>query len=627
MNDLASNLPRVKTEDLAVYDFDREIPCGFLYKKAGQNSTFSKGKWQKRWFVLDCHPVDITDNYSLVYFHSPDDKKPSHTFGLSGATISLLGDNNFQINFSDGTLVQLGADSIENRDKWISSIEKVVSVANLRARFITKKQPNEESPKKAVRIIADPTNHENRNGSIIEEESNAEMFRNGAPNKIERHFPTLRVGLDAHSIPPSTTQRRQFEETFLFDISEALHVDPSIFEIISVKPCPVVPWSTLVEFDVYPSEAMVSAGLQGDEIDYEALLEDRFFELKSEILWTLHEMVIDNQSPLYHGSISSKLDSTYSKYLLPESTFEVENMDFYSKDPQVQDILDKYKEIPLPPDYVDISSFTIYLQFEDTIYPMKIPNPSVIRSQNCCIWPFQVKEAIGLMGTLQELWLDPLAFTPIVDPDASITGPAMSTGGGGGMGGGSATGGSVAGGPAGSSISPGMGPHLHSGSILFAPSVRHDGSVVLSSCRLRPQALYRVEMEDLRGKILRELTEEELDGIKTVFDEFDANGDGFISKLEMEDFIRHRIQQRKGVIEEKFQQLIKEPGVQPAEVQRAEEMRRQHLQHLHESQNKLIQIFESADSNGDGQLSFMEFLLAEAWWLKCTLNPERVHLF
>jgi len=61
-----STLPRVKKEELLVYDYDRDILCGFLNKKAGKSSTFSKGKWQKRWFVINVD-VGIDENYSISY--------------------------------------------------------------------------------------------------------------------------------------------------------------------------------------------------------------------------------------------------------------------------------------------------------------------------------------------------------------------------------------------------------------------------------------------------------------------------------------------------------------------------------------------------------------------------------
>lgn len=59
----------------------------------------------------------------------------------------------------------------------------------------------------------------------------------------------------------------------------------------------------------------------------------------------------------------------------------------------------------------------------------------------------------------------------------------------------------------------------------------------------------------------------------------------------------------------------------------AESNKAQYLQSLQEAQNTLLRMFEAADMNGDGVISFTEFIMAEAWWLRCTINPERAHLF
>jgi Ca2+-binding EF-hand superfamily protein len=64
-----------------------------------------------------------------------------------------------------------------------------------------------------------------------------------------------------------------------------------------------------------------------------------------------------------------------------------------------------------------------------------------------------------------------------------------------------------------------------------------------------------------------------------------------------------------------------------ANIQAAEQLKAQHLQQSREAQNKLLLLFEAADINGDGVISINEFVLAEVWWLRCTMNPERDHLF
>ena len=80
-------------------------------------------------------------------------------------------------------------------------------------------------------------------------------------------------------------------------------------------------------------------------------------------------------------------------------------------------------------------------------------------------------------------------------------------------------------------------------------------------------------------------------------------------------------------IEKKYEDFIKQPGISVEDVAAADANRKLYLSQLNESQSKLLQVFEAADTNRDGVLSFKEFLLAEAWWLRCSLNPDQQHLF
>jgi hypothetical protein len=43
--------------------------------------------------------------------------------------------------------------------------------------------------------------------------------------------------------------------------------------------------------------------------------------------------------------------------------------------------------------------------------------------------------------------------------------------------------------------------------------------------------------------------------------------------------------------------------------------------------SRLLKMFDAADTNGDGVISFTEFIMSEAWWLRCTINPDKQHLF
>ena len=105
------------------------------------------------------------------------------------------------------------------------------------------------------------------------------------------------------------------------------------------------------------------------------------------------------------------------------------------------------------------------------------------------------------------------------------------------------------------------------------------------------------------------------------------DGDGTVSKAELETLIRQRTVERRAAIDEKYNEFIEENGHSPEAMQQADSIRRVHYQQLVESQNKLIHMFDAADIDGNGKLSLGEFMLAEAWWLRCTMNPEHMHMF
>ena len=104
------------------------------------------------------------------------------------------------------------------------------------------------------------------------------------------------------------------------------------------------------------------------------------------------------------------------------------------------------------------------------------------------------------------------------------------------------------------------------------------------------------------------------------------NGDGKISRRELEDMIRDRTSERKGMIDQKVQDFLQSNNSVEG-IARAEEFKRVHYQQLTEAQAKLIKMFEMADVDNDGTVSQSEFFLAEAWWMRCALNPEHVNLF
>jgi len=65
-----------------------------------------------------------------------------------------------------------------------------------------------------------------------------------------------------------------------------------------------------------------------------------------------------------------------------------------------------------------------------------------------------------------------------------------------------------------------------------------------------------VEFEDRREKLLDEISEEEIASIRSTFQEYDIDGSGGISKDEMLKLVRKRSQDRKDLIEQKFEDYV-----------------------------------------------------------------------
>jgi hypothetical protein len=56
----------------------------------GKSSTFSRGKWQKRWFYINLD-IDDSQNYELTYAYTPDDETSRHQYRLEESNLSVLG--------------------------------------------------------------------------------------------------------------------------------------------------------------------------------------------------------------------------------------------------------------------------------------------------------------------------------------------------------------------------------------------------------------------------------------------------------------------------------------------------------------------------------------------------------
>jgi Ca2+-binding EF-hand superfamily protein len=605
-----AGLPRCHAEDFLIWNEKRKMVGGWLKKRAGGKhdkpfgSLFNKGTFQRRWFIID---TEITgqDNYELSYFYTPDDSKPRARYPLHHAKVLYSGGDAFQIQLADGQLVHLSTEREDVKNKWYETLVRVIKIASAREEAIEKRlETNEkvaETPEKVTEEVDDHddefTGFDEDDGRAFSPERDSSKtvgagreprVGKAAKKGTSRAYPSLRLDVDIATIPPSSTQRRQFEEMFASDVANALELQANQVEIHSVKPVVIMSWLVEVTFDIVLDEvSREDLDIDEDEDDYDvmarAIQEER--EARYDALMVkLHGLVTDITSPIYNGFQTCKLDPSYTSNMVRQKAGEVE---IFSSERAVLDVMHRYKDVHLPSHYEedDPSHFQIILLFEGAEYPIDLPNTAYMRQRHCNLWPFEVKQVIGLTDTMQEQWVEPVALNPVDVPRAS------------------------------------------SHSVRFEPSCRMGGQVCLNTSRLQAGVTYEVEVDDLRSEVLMNLTDEEMYTINETFKTFDVNNDGTVQREEIEQLVRERTKGRKDVIEEKFQARISEPGISQDEIEAAEEAKRQHLQACNEAQVKQLKMLTAADINSDGMLSLTEFMLAESWWLRCTLNPAKAHLF
>jgi len=250
--------------------------------------------------------------------------------------------------------------------------------------------------------------------------------------------------------------------------------------------------------------------------------------------------------------------------------------EYYSPDPRVHSVLLRYKDAPLPEHADALANIEISVRYGELERQLKVPNPRVHRKAVAVLWPHEVKRAFGFSGTIQDMWITPLALV-------------------------------------------GNGETLH-----FERSEQHGGMPVVHAQDLEDGAYYEVEMEDRRQDALDKLSEEQQAHIRNNFESYDDDNSGSVSREEVEHGVRTKTEQRRKRLIEQYQTFLQKYPHRRAE---ADEMLRTHNAKLREAEEKMIDMFQKADLDENGQLDWQEYSLAEAWWLSSSCNPDKVELF
>ena len=252
--------------------------------------------------------------------------------------------------------------------------------------------------------------------------------------------------------------------------------------------------------------------------------------------------------------------------------------------PRVKAVLEKYMHLEAPDDGHDASRFHIYLRFEGSTKTLWVPSPRTMPRKSCVLWAYEVKDCLGLSGTVQDLWMTPVALNPSGVPTSLAT------------------------------------------PLNFTPSDRHGGLPIIDTSLMRQGVTYDCVFDDRRMEALEDLTPEQKEHILSAFAQYDANGDGNIDRTECVAACQSRTDAAKAAIDMQMEAALENCKSQQ-EQNDIIEQKKAHYQKVDEAEAQLMNMFLKADSDGDGQLSQQEFFLAEAWWMRSTLNPTKISLF
>ena len=239
-----SSLPKLVGQDLPIWDFRRSICGGFLFKKAGDVSLFSKGKWQKRYFVIKTD-LSAHENYSLAYYYTPDESVPRQVYSLDSAKLQDGADDrnsptaSYDLTCEDGSKLSICAETEEQLHAWVDSLYLAIEIATLRGNVQRQRRglkPQSESFIVNSQSIPSQKSYASGDSSNIFNSTYppaADYFDSqGQPNFVgnssntfsirNRKSPLIRLDIDTHSMPPGSTERHQFEEMLINDIQKAL---------------------------------------------------------------------------------------------------------------------------------------------------------------------------------------------------------------------------------------------------------------------------------------------------------------------------------------------------------------------------------------------------------------------
>ena len=603
---------------------------GWLYKKGGGSSLTGRRSWNKRWFTLDLQSVrdDEADTYRLRYFKVSGlgSRELKGQLGLEGCTISQVARSEaqqagkgaraaFQLKGARATGgdMELYADSEDERAAWVDSIRYLIEISNRRAlvrennarraaglapidNLLADKAPTVEAPTDKI----DPTlldlGHdaakEHTYATYDEDalERDAQVARQATDGSADGDLCGLRFELAAHEIPEAGSDARaDLDSRFCADIASAVgEVESGEVRVRSIEPVPGMDGFALALFELIPRLEQDSPEDDGADVEPG---EDRFARRK-QALDALHRALQDPSSSLYRGQLTRTADPAFAGSLRGcarvDGAEDVRVVGLVSAVPRVQAILEKYQDLPAPPvGSVVVSHFTIRLARDGkkASKPLKVLNPKFWRSRHCIVHRHEVVAALGLGNTVHERWLKPIGLVPCDVPEHLAT------------------------------------------PVVFKADKYADGLPVIRAGMLKPGHKYEVKFEDSRSAVLEGLDAETRLKIQEAFDGFDTNGDGEISVEEVQAGCRRRTDQNKAAIDAQYQDALDAAQGDEVAIARADATRAMHYQRLEEAERRMIDMLLSADTDGDGGLTKMEFALAEAWWLSSTMNPSRAGLF